>query len=446
MKSLLSFILLALVFQLASCQENANLEVNKAKPDTSSVETYEEENSEPKGWINPEGKTVQTRIFIPEGFERKEVKRLQALSQSGAVAGKLLLERKYEIEKLDAMLLAFREALLLHGLNQSQIENIEKKRNLLREVTISVPYIHADSSLHDEGEEVSRHFREKYQQRQFPQSPREIRQADKNNNKFTRIRGSQELALLDGPGQSHSGHSHSNTSGNGDAPHFLTGSFTLREINVHKGASVSAGDTLCVLTNYSQLYLEGHAYEQDMPALLAAVQNNLDLKAEFHTSSTQAEVVEGLKIRYLSNEVNAQTRTYHFYIEMQNELISEENSSETPASIHKKFLNWKYKPGQRAYVNVPVKIWEQRLVAPRDAVVQEGPNAYVFKKEGSQYRRIPIHVLYHDRENVVIAEGKELKANEVIAMRGAQQMHMALERSGSSQGGGHSHAGHSHSH
>ncbi|RMG01728.1 MAG: hypothetical protein D6741_04800, partial [Planctomycetota bacterium] len=48
---------------------------------------------------------------------RREIARLEQVTQSGVVAGKQLLERKYELEKLDAALHAEREALLLHGLS-----------------------------------------------------------------------------------------------------------------------------------------------------------------------------------------------------------------------------------------------------------------------------------------------------------------------------------------
>ncbi len=72
MKSAVNLILFFIVAQLASCQSGNDLEVNKAKPDTSSVE----KGSEVKtiGWINPEGKGVSQRILLPEGYERIDVK------------------------------------------------------------------------------------------------------------------------------------------------------------------------------------------------------------------------------------------------------------------------------------------------------------------------------------------------------------------------------------
>lgn len=70
MKTRLSILVILLFFQLASCQEKSDLEVNNTKPDTSSIETYQISDNKAEGWINPDGKTIKDRIFIPESYER----------------------------------------------------------------------------------------------------------------------------------------------------------------------------------------------------------------------------------------------------------------------------------------------------------------------------------------------------------------------------------------
>jgi multidrug efflux pump subunit AcrA (membrane-fusion protein) len=69
----------------------------------------------------------------------REVARLEEVAADGAIAGKTLLERKYEQEKQRAVLQAQREALLLHGLSDEQVDAILRDRRLLRGLTVYAP-------------------------------------------------------------------------------------------------------------------------------------------------------------------------------------------------------------------------------------------------------------------------------------------------------------------
>ena len=73
--------------------------------------------------------------------EEKEIARLQDVTRSGAVAGKLLLDRQYARDKLSALLRAQRESLKLHGLSEQQIGQIATERKLLRELQILAPSV-----------------------------------------------------------------------------------------------------------------------------------------------------------------------------------------------------------------------------------------------------------------------------------------------------------------
>ena len=68
---------------------------------------------------------------------RREVARLEKLE--GVVAGKTLLERKYEQQKQEALLHSQQQALVLHGLSEEQIKSILDTRTLLKSLTIRVP-------------------------------------------------------------------------------------------------------------------------------------------------------------------------------------------------------------------------------------------------------------------------------------------------------------------
>ncbi len=69
----------------------------------------------------------------------REMKRIEAVVAEGAVAERVLLERKYEQEKQQAVLQAQREALLLHGLSEEQVAAIERDRKLLQGLTVYAP-------------------------------------------------------------------------------------------------------------------------------------------------------------------------------------------------------------------------------------------------------------------------------------------------------------------
>ncbi len=69
----------------------------------------------------------------------REIARLQGIGPEGVIATKTILERKYEQQKLEAVLRAQRQALLLHGLSEAQVDNILKTRTLLSTVMVRVP-------------------------------------------------------------------------------------------------------------------------------------------------------------------------------------------------------------------------------------------------------------------------------------------------------------------
>ncbi|HWB01158.1 MAG TPA: efflux RND transporter periplasmic adaptor subunit, partial [Pirellulales bacterium] len=70
---------------------------------------------------------------------RREVRRLEPLEASGSIAIKTILDRRYEQEKLEAVLRSQHQALLLHGLSEAQINTILVSRQLLSGLTITVP-------------------------------------------------------------------------------------------------------------------------------------------------------------------------------------------------------------------------------------------------------------------------------------------------------------------
>ena len=332
-------------------------------------------------------------------IERKEIARLEKVTSSGAVAGKVLLEREYERDKLQAIVDAQREALLLHGLSEEQVRQIATTRRLLRHMKVFVPEPGADAS------DSFRLAREAVLPVSFqpPTSPQggpsaEARRGDASE---------EEKAL------------------------------TLDSLLVQSGQAVQTGEPLCVLSDLSELYIEALAFEQDAAALAAATGEGRSVTAVFDRSGGKTETVEGLRIRLLDNQIDPETRTLSAFVELPNRVIRDEKDSGG-----NRFVDWLYRPGQRLQLRVPVERWEDRLVLPVDAVAREGAENFVFVQNSDHFDRVPVLVEYRDQFDVVIANDGSVFPGDVVARRGAHQMQMALKNKAG--GGVDPHAGHNH--
>ncbi len=321
-------------------------------------------------------------------IEEKEIARLKGVTQSGAVAGKLLLDREYARDRMAALLGAQREALRLHGLSEQQVKKIASERQLLRELQVYAPSV--DSHGDDE------------------------------------ITLAHSVLGKAGYQQPNAHEQHHNDAG----------TLILRQLNVHKGQSVTAGETLCTLTDYSQLFAEGMAFEQDISQLRQASENEWTVDAVFQQSSDQTEVVKGLSIAYLANNVDPDSRTLQFYVRLPNVITKDRRENGD------RYVEWKYLPGQRLQLRVPVEEWPAQIVLPVDAVAREGAESFVFQQNGDRFDRVPVHVKYRDQYSAVIENDGSLFRGDVVALRGAHQMQMALNNK--SGGGIDPHAGHNH--
>mgnify|MGYP005846331881 CR=1 FL=1 len=298
---------------------------------------------------------------------RREVARLEEAAAGGAIAGKTLLERKYEQQQREAALRAERQALLLHGLSPAQVDAIQTGRELLQSLTVAVP----------DGE--------------------------------------------DRPGAV--------------ADHKL---FEVQRINVTQGTYVTAGAPLCRLADYAALYVEGRAFEEDAQAINDAAANGRPITVVPGSKAGRGgEAISGLKILYLDNRVDPETRAFRFYVALPNHLTRRDTAPDG-----RQFVYWQFKPGQRMQVKVPVETWTDRIVLPAEAVVQEGVDFFVFEAHGDHFDRRAVHVEYRDAEWVVIANDGLIKPGVEVATSAAQQLQLALKNK--SSGAVDAHAGHSH--
>lgn len=321
--------------------------------------------------------------------EKKEIARLQDITDRGVIAGKVLLEREYEKEKLEANLKSQREALLLHGLTDAQVDQINQTRRLIKEHQIYVPMLNSHSG------EV-----------QLPNM--DIRR----------------ISYSPAPAQE---------------PNSLSAEsvFVVQSLNVSKGEFVQAGDPLCVLADYRDLYIKGQAFEQEADELTNCMKQQWSVQAILETKNKEKKVVNNLKIDYLDNQIETDARTFSVFVNLPNQVVND-----TTRSNGDRFVTWRFKPGQRMQLRVPVEQWEKQIVVPVEAIATEGVEHFVFQENGDHFDRRPVHVLYQDQLQAVIANDGSIFPGDKIALEGAHQLQMALKNKAG--GGVDPHAGHNH--
>ena len=326
--------------------------------------------------------------------ENREIARLQKVTESGAIAGKSLLERQYAKEKLEALLQSQRETLRLHGLSPRQVDQIAKDRRLLNELSVTVPT--AD------------------------QSPQELQLTD--------MQGRQSVIFL-----AQAPTAEKDAAPTQNEPHEKRPPLIVESLDVQRGQSVEQGGKLCVLADYSRLYIEGRAFEQDIEAVNSVVSKEWKVSAEF----TGGARIDNLPLSFVSSEIDPDSRTLKLYVDLPNEILHD-----TRNSSGQRFLTWRYKPGQRLQLRIPVEEWTDQIVLPLDAVAQEGAESFVFRQSGKTFERVAVHVIHSDQTSAVIANDGSVFPGDVIARRSAHQMQMALKNK--SGGGIDPHAGHNH--
>jgi membrane fusion protein, heavy metal efflux system len=348
--------------------------------------------------------STQTALLRTLGeldVERREIIRLEEVTKSGAIPQKTLLERQYARDKLEVLLTTQKEALRLHGLSDRQVEDITNNRRLLRDLRIIAPSPDDHEHEHDElqltgnGVTPVAFTRTENDEQTSPEQAQDV-PADESHEPLI-----------------------------------------LRDVLVHKGEIVTAGTTLAVVDDLSELYIEGRAFEQDANLLSTAARNGWKVTAVFDQGDQKVDDISGLELLYSSSAVEIESRILKFYVRLPNEVL---RKSPSPNGLY--YIEWKYRTGQRLQLRVPVEEWPGQIVLPVDAIAQEGAESFVFQQNGDHFDRIAVRVLYRDQSQAVISNDGSIFPGDVIARRGAHQMLMALRNKAG--GGFDPHAGHNH--
>ena len=224
--------------------------------------------------------------------------------------------------------------------------------------------------------------------------------------------------------------------------------FEVQELKVTLGEQVQAGQTLCLLANHQRLFVEGRAFKSEADTLAAAAENKTPVRAEFADETPGAWKPQGpLTIHHLSNQVDPATRTFAVYLPVDNQPRTFERDGKT-------HFVWRYRPGQRVRLLMPVgklvtlapdgKTELLPFVLPAGAVAREGGEAFVFVQTGDVFVRKPVRVLYADRSEAVVANDGSVTEAEFVVRNQAAALNRALKAQAAGGGGGDPHAGHSH--
>ncbi|MEW4452274.1 HlyD family efflux transporter periplasmic adaptor subunit [Bremerella sp. JC817] len=293
----------------------------------------------------------------------EELTRLRPLAASGALPGARIIELESQKRRQEALIQSHQQDLLARGLTSQQVDQVAQGE-FVPTVTVMAPPFHSATQ---------------------PAADEPV---------------SDDLSAID---------------------HSMV-AYEVQSLNVDLGQQVQAGQLLATLANHLRLYIEGHAFKREAPFLEDAAQNGWNLTVEFAEDQPKhwPQLNQQFEIQYLSNAIDTDSRTFDFYVPLTNQSRLYEKNGET-------FIVWRFRPGQRVRLHVPVEELQNVLVLPTAAVVREGPEAFVFQQNGDLFNRIPVHVLHEDRMNIVLANDGSVIPGLYLAQNGAASLNRVLK-------------------
>lgn len=203
--------------------------------------------------------------------------------------------------------------------------------------------------------------------------------------------------------------------------------FEVQELKVDLGQQVQAGQTLCLLANHQKLAVEGRAFRDETPLLERSVRQEWPVAVDFQEEAAAdwPAVDHPFHIRHLSNTIDPANRTFAFLMPLENQSRVVEQAGRTQTL-------WRFRPGQKVKLMVRVEKIENVFVLPADAVVRDGPEAFVFTQNVNTFERRPVRLLLHDRQQVVVANDGSLPPGTFAVQGAAAQLNRMVKAGGSS--------------
>lgn len=321
--------------------------------------------------------TSQLELFKASkeiAIARRKHQRLAAVAQSGALAQSRIIDIEDEIERLEVTVEAYRQDLQSRGLTADRIE-AAAQGEFITEIVVRAP-----------GEEALR---------------------------------SSHVAQVAYVGAD---------------PEQSNFRFEMQSLNVELGQQVDAGQVLCFLADHRELVIAGHGFKDDVPWLQEAARQGWDVDVDFDEAGPGRwpTLPQKLQIQYVANVVDAQSRTFVFYLGLENQW-----QPYTQDGITR--ILWRFRPGTRVRLRVPTEKLENVFVVPQAGVEREGANIYVFRQQGNRFERISVHALYEDRLYVVLANDGGIRSGFYIVQNGAAALNRILRSQSADESSSHSH-------
>jgi membrane fusion protein, heavy metal efflux system len=231
------------------------------------------------------------------------------------------------------------------------------------------------------------------------------------------------------------------------SPSLHTG-YEVEEVKVMLGEQVQTGQALSVLADHYHLFIEGKVFAAEAGWIQLAARKGLPIGAQFTADTENAwpSWHDDLKIVNLSNRMDQTSQTLSFFLQLPNQFQEYQRDG-------KRYRLWRFRPGQRATLSVPVQVWPEPgetnpqpiFVLPAEAIVREGHDVFVFREKAGKddvFERVSVQLLYEDQRHAVIANDGSILHDQELAMNKAVQLNWAFKTQ-NVQGGA---KGHHHDH
>ncbi|MDO4551812.1 MAG: hypothetical protein Q4C96_11250 [Planctomycetia bacterium] len=372
----------------------------------------------------------------------RELERLSEVAEGLVV--KAIRETEFEKLQLDSDIQALVKTLTLSGFSEEDVrQKIIEGRTLIRHVTIPVPMVDDDRMcsfntllVRDESSAASESLSEKESRNQ--------------NALFSHVTRTEHDAKCSAENQEH---------------------LQLVQLFVEKGQRVNMGDSLGKISDMTRLFICGSAWDYDEKILMDSLAKNAPVTAIFQSHDVgqqsfygQENVMSDLRLKYVDNLINTDTRTLKFYVEFENQLLNcacedgvchqktlsqtvsgtvkngkgvqaesavNKNDGNVHFSVMDRALHWRYRPGQRCEVRIQYDRIPNCILLPKEAVASSGIEHYVFQmvhEHENAYALVPVsvNIIRQTRDVVAVANDGTLSKNAIIALRGASQLVVAM--------------------
>ena len=311
---------------------------------------------------------TQTQLFKASQevkIVQQQIERLADIANAGAVSGSRLIEMQNDLQRQQTIVQAAKQELLNRGLTPEHIVSVTEG-TFVSNIDVAAPPPRNDET--------------------FLQG---LVQSEQQNTEF---KNGDEIA------------------------------YEVQLLGVELGQTVQAGDLLASLANHQSLFVIGHAFKRESGLLEQAAQRKTPLAIGFAEDSSELwpTIDQQFQIRHLSNTLDTATRTLDFFVPLNNQSRAYEKDGKT-------FLVWRFRPGQRARIEIPVEKIQDVYVLPTEAVVREGADAYVYRQNGDLFNQIAVQILHEDRTHVVLANDRSITPGTFLAQNSAASLRRVLK-------------------